>query len=293
MVKETKEEKPASEPLGAAQLQVYIAQLQGHIEDLRGFDVKTVQERYDKRIKVLSDEINGTIAAIYGQNTPKYWQNAIASLDNLPTVIGGARYPIDKVREVYQMGIDEAATKLDALVEKLDSNVQALEGQQPADKNPSPAEAPSGGGRVFVVHGRDDGVKETVTRFLDKMDLKPVLFHDRQQEGETALDRLGDQEKGPHAFAVFALTTEDLAGSNPSRQGEVSAPSRSMLFDLGFFLGSLGRERVIALRSGNGPSPLDYYGVRTLPLDDGALWELLLARDMKRAGLNVDMNKAV
>jgi hypothetical protein len=37
----------------------------------------------------------------------------------------------------------------------------------------------------------------------------------------------------------------------------------------------------------------DYYGVRQVPMDDSALWELLLARDMKRAGLAVDMNKTV
>jgi hypothetical protein len=29
------------------------------------------------------------------------------------------------------------------------------------------------------------------------------------------------------------------------------------------------------------------------PMDDGGLWRLLLAREMKQAGLSVDMNRAL
>jgi predicted nucleotide-binding protein len=291
MVKETREEKQSSEPWSADELREKIAELQTRVEDLRSFDVKTVQERYDKRVKMLSDEINGTIAEIYGQNTPKYWQNAIASLDNLPTVIGGARYPIDKVREVYQMGIDEAMTKLASLVESLEGKLKDLEGEPAVEKQPGTSEATSDNRRVFVVHGHDDGAKEAVTRFLAKLDMKPEVLHERPDEGTTVLDKLG--VRAPNDFAVFMLTADDIRQSSPQQNEEKDVMPRNAMFDLGFFLGSLGRERVVVLRKGNGVSPFDYYGVRNISLDDGALWELLLARDMKRAGLAIDMNKAV
>jgi predicted nucleotide-binding protein len=294
MVKETREEKQSSEPWSADELRAKIGELQTRIEDLRVFDVKTVQERYDKRVKVLSDEINGAIADIYGQNTPKYWQNAIASLDNLPTVIGGARYPIDKVREVYQMGIDEAITKLAAVVENLEGKLNNLEGRPAADGQPGGPDGVSGHRRVFVIHGRDDMVKETVTSFLAKLDMEPVVLHERSNEGPIVLDEF--PVKDSDDFAVFTLTSDDINPSSVERKENTTVVPQNSMFDLGFFLGSLGRKRVVVLRKGNGASgasPFDYYGIRTIALDDGALWELLLARDMKRAGLSVDMNKAV
>src|SRR5512137_787360 len=85
----SREESQVIELLDAEALKGGLASLKGRVADLRSFDVKTVQERYDKRIKTLADDVNNTLADIFGQDTPRYWQYAITSLDTLPTVIGG------------------------------------------------------------------------------------------------------------------------------------------------------------------------------------------------------------
>jgi hypothetical protein len=63
--------------------------------------------------------------------------------------------------------------------------------------------------------------------------------------------------------------------------------------ETGFLLGVLGAQRVCLLlptQSGSAP------GLDTLArvaLDAGGLWRLLLAREMKQSGLDVDLNKAL
>jgi len=65
------------------------------------------------------------------------------------------------------------------------------------------------------------------------------------------------------------------------------------MLELGFFLGRLGRKRVCALYQEGVEIPSDYSGVLFVPLDARGAWRLGLARELKAAGLDIDLNKAV
>jgi hypothetical protein len=64
----------------------------------------------------------------------------------------------------------------------------------------------------------------------------------------------------------------------------------AMLLAVGFMLALLGKSR-IALLGGDPPAALG--GCVRVPVDDEGLWKLLLAREMKKAGLEVDLNRAL
>lgn len=64
----------------------------------------------------------------------------------------------------------------------------------------------------------------------------------------------------------------------------------AMLLAVGFMLALLGRSR-IALVGSDAPAALA--GCMQVPIDDDGLWRLLLARELKKAGLEVDLNKAL
>jgi predicted nucleotide-binding protein len=63
-----------------------------------------------------------------------------------------------------------------------------------------------------------------------------------------------------------------------------------MMLAVGFMLALLGRSR-IALLGDEVPAALS--GCVHVPLDDSGLWKLLLAREMKKAGLEIDLNRAI
>ena len=60
---------------------------------------------------------------------------------------------------------------------------------------------------------------------------------------------------------------------------------------LGLLIGSLGRKRVCALKKGEMELPSDYDGVVYIPMDSGGGWKLSLAKELRAAEYDVDLNK--
>ena len=62
---------------------------------------------------------------------------------------------------------------------------------------------------------------------------------------------------------------------------------------IGFMLAVLGRSRIVCLLSDQEALPDALKGATRITVDEAGLWRLLLAREMKRAGLDVDLNRAI
>ena len=60
---------------------------------------------------------------------------------------------------------------------------------------------------------------------------------------------------------------------------------------IGFLLGLVGRNRLCFLGKGAPGAGVDAVPRHTL--DDSGLWKLLVAREMKQAGLDIDLNRAM
>ena len=95
-------------------------------------------------------------------------------------------------------------------------------------------------------------------------------------------------------FAIVLLTPDDRGGeaSLPYEKQKPRA-RQNVIFELGYFIGRLGRQRVCGLYKPDVELPSDYTGVLYIPVDKQGGWRLALAKEMKAAGLPVDMNKAV
>jgi len=142
---------------------------------------------------------------------------------------------------------------------------------------------------VFVVHGHELGLKESVARFLEKLDLKPIILHEQANRGRTVIEKF--EEHSDVAFAVVLLTPDDTGGS---RQGGQSPRARqNVILELGYFIGKLGRSRVCALHVGGVELPSDIHGVLYLPADATEKWKIDLAREISAAGITVDLNRAL
>lgn len=143
---------------------------------------------------------------------------------------------------------------------------------------------------VFLVHGRNEGVRERVARFLERLDLKPIILHEQPNQGRTIIEKFEDYSGV--AFAVVLLTGDDHGGlkGEPFENQKLRA-RQNVILELGFFLGLLSRSRVCALYEHGVEIPSDYQGVAFVELDDRERWHVELAKEMKAAGLPVDMNK--
>ena len=121
--------------------------------------------------------------------------------------------------------------------------------------------------RIAIVC-RDDASGEAATSFIAQLGLEPVISQQPRADAGSleGLEALRQTD--------FALVLQ------PDRQLEV-----------GFLLAALGRSRLCVLQAGSAQEGLP--GLPHHALDEAGLWKLLLAREMKKAGLEVDLNRAL
>lgn len=144
--------------------------------------------------------------------------------------------------------------------------------------------------RVFVAHGHDDDLLKEVVFSLKALKLKPVVLRDRPGEGLTIAESV--EKLSNVSFAVILLTPDD-EGKDVKEEGLHQPRVRqNVLLEWGFFIGRLGRDRVIALHrqadTGRLDLPSNYDGLRYITVDAGGDWRRKLAEELKTARIPID-----
>lgn len=145
-------------------------------------------------------------------------------------------------------------------------------------------------GDIFLVHGQNDQAKETVARYLEKLGLKVVVLHEQPNLGRTIIEKF--QDYASVRYAVVLLTADDVGASTKSASDLKPRARQNVILELGFFMGKLGRHRTCAMLEAGVEIPSDYSGIVYISLDASGAWRLLLGKELRAAGLDVDLNRA-
>ena len=144
--------------------------------------------------------------------------------------------------------------------------------------------------KVFVVHGRDELAKTEVARFLEKLNLEPIILHEQASQGMTIIEKI--EAYSNVQFGVVIYTPCDLGALDGETELKPRA-RQNVVFEHGFLIGKLKRENVCALVKDDVETPNDISGIIYVPMDRTKAWTLGLAKELKRAGFPIDMNKAI
>jgi predicted nucleotide-binding protein len=196
--------------------------------------------------------------------------------------------PLPKKVEEFHDDVERRIRRLKSLKEQLPLF------EEPASVMPARPEASSTGivTTVFVVHGHSEAFKQQVSRFLEATtELEPVILHEQANRGRTIIEKF-EEHAGRAAFAVILLTGDDDGGVRGSGERHPRA-RQNVVFELGFFIAALGRSKVAVLYEEDVELPSDMSGVLYTPLDAGGAWKLALGKELRAAGLSVDLNRAV
>lgn len=142
--------------------------------------------------------------------------------------------------------------------------------------------------RVFLVHGRDNELKETTARFLEKLGLEPIILHEQSNKGRTIIEKFEDFSDV--AFAVILMTPDDLGYLSSESNTHRPRARQNVVFELGYFIGKLSRKNVAAIVKDDIEIPSDFSGIIYIGLDNSGAWKMLLAKEIKEAGLDIDLN---
>ncbi|HDR9483232.1 TPA: nucleotide-binding protein [Burkholderia aenigmatica] len=145
--------------------------------------------------------------------------------------------------------------------------------------------------RVFIVHGHDEAAKFAVQALLGQLGLVGVILDEQTGRGATIIEKF-EREADTASYAVVLLTPDDKGGVAAATVDQLKPRARqNVILELGYFAAKLGRGHVCALRRGNVEIPSDFNGVQYLDFDAGGAWKVVLAKEMRAAGLPIDLNR--
>jgi predicted nucleotide-binding protein with TIR-like domain len=191
--------------------------------------------------------------------------------------------PIDQ--QAFERDLQMAERVLSDALEELDQEVTGSVGIE----QPNPQQA--SGSRVFIVHGQDTGLREAVARFVEGFGLEAIILHEQASRGRTIIEKL--EHHGDVRFAVVLLTPDDVGAPASNAKDLKPRARQNVMLELGYFVGKLGRTNVCALYKDGVELPTDLLGIVYVSLDAEGAWRLELAREMKAAGIPVDLNLSV
>jgi predicted nucleotide-binding protein len=148
------------------------------------------------------------------------------------------------------------------------------------------------GHKIFLVHGHDDRALHETARFLEKLHQEVIILREQPNKGRTLIEKF--EVYADVGFAIVLLTPDDKGGPQNGDASDLKPRARqNVVFELGYFIGRLGRNRVCALYLEGVEIPSDYSGVLYTKMDASGAWRLEIAKELKAAGLPVDMNLAL
>ncbi len=138
--------------------------------------------------------------------------------------------------------------------------------------------------QVFIVHGHNEIVKMEVAKFVSDLGFEPIILHKQASSGLTIIEKI--EKYSNVGFAIVLYTPCDIGYKN----GDLTMNHRArqnVVFEHGFFIGKLRRQRVVAIVKGKIETPNDISGVVYVEMDECGNWKEEIKTEMKSSGYPV------
>jgi predicted nucleotide-binding protein len=233
----------------------------------------------------LRDRLEMLVNKIFGSNSS--YLNRLKAISFSPS-IAFSGMPDSISINAYNAGRNSFLSLVDTMIEDLQiSGIETSEGSNVMIDFPQNLSD-----HIFVIHGHNEEMKQAVARVLEQLSLKPIILHEQANKGRTIIEKFTDHSNV--SFAIALLSADDIGYSINDKPEHAKLRARqNVIFELGFFLGKLGRHKVVALfeTNDNFEFPSDYQGVIFIPFDKGGRWKFDLLRELKACNYNLDANK--
>jgi predicted nucleotide-binding protein len=207
-------------------------------------------------------------------------------LPNRESLIGvkDKKYAIDCVLKGRVLGVYLCTEEFVAVAQK--NSASTAQAQQIES---TPTGVPR---RIIVVSGTDEIMKQTFIGALRKLGLVSVIMSEEPSQGKKIVDRFTDY--ADVGFAVVLLSPDVYVypkGEEATKRERT--PKQDVILMLGFLLGKLGKERVLAFykESLKFAFPIGFEGVKFIAIDDRDSWKHTLIRELQGCGYTVEAER--
>lgn len=138
--------------------------------------------------------------------------------------------------------------------------------------------------KVFIVHGHDGELKQSVARIIEKQGIEAVILTEQANQGKTIIEKFENYSDVGGAICLF--TADDL-GRSKKEDADRARARQNVVFETGYFIGKLGRDHIVILADDGIEMPSDLSGVvRT----NTGNWQFELLKELKVMGYVIDLN---
>lgn len=139
--------------------------------------------------------------------------------------------------------------------------------------------------KIFIVHGHDGELKQSVARIIEKQGIDAIILSEQANQGRTIIEKFEDYSDVDGAICLF---TADDYGKAKKDSVEQLRARQNVVLETGYFMGKLGRNRIVILADDGVEMPSDLSGVVYTNTDN---WQIDLLKEMKAMGYTIDFNK--
>lgn len=149
--------------------------------------------------------------------------------------------------------------------------------------------------KIFLVHGHNELMLESVARTIQQLHLKPIILHEEEDFGKTIIEKF-ETNAAEANFAVILLSCDDMAVSNKDLEREAKERDfkaqykprarQNVIYEMGYFTGKLDREHVFLLIEDGIEKPGDLDGIIYTSFSSTD-WKFKLVKRLKACGYKV------
>ena len=147
--------------------------------------------------------------------------------------------------------------------------------------------------QVFLVHGRQEKLKEAVAALLELAGPHPVTILNERPSDRRMLVEHPEERSADSRYAIILLTADDVAGPrlDCGREHHFSPRARQgVVFEMGVLVAALTPRRLCVLYEDGVELPCHIDGITYVLLDLAGTWQSKLLLHLRGAGLDYDLN---
>ncbi len=137
--------------------------------------------------------------------------------------------------------------------------------------------------KIFIVHGRDRSMRESVEKYVKSLGLEPILLFKQTNKGKTIIEKI-ERCADDCVYAIVLLAPDDYGGLKGDIQPKLRA-RQNVILELGYMWGKLGRDKVAMLYKNDVEKPSDADGIVHIPYYRKSGWKEQLKKELEGAGL--------
>lgn len=138
--------------------------------------------------------------------------------------------------------------------------------------------------QVFIVHGHDDLAMLEMSRFISDLGFKPIILQHEASSGRTIIEKIEDYTNV--GFGIVLYTPCDIGYEVGSLERQHRS-RQNVVFEHGYLIGKLGRQKVIPVFKDQIEKPSDIEGLVYITMDKEGNWEKGLKKEIRDLGHRV------